>query len=129
MEIQFQQSTTPGEYRELVQRYSFLVDAEMQRLEESPDTRYLADRLPQLISAVNVIGYLRGQDNMFVEERPPLDFQSALYRNEDAFERRLSALVAKVMSSPSAEEYQAKLKRYYFDFRTQSNGVPNEGTV
>ena len=115
MEIAFEQPHTAEQYRHLVQTYSFLVDAEMKLVEDEPSDSYLAERLPALISAVNVIGYLRGQHGVFVDARPPLDFQKELYRNEDAFEGRLAALVRRVEASASAGSYAENLRAYYLN--------------
>ena len=128
MKIVFQSLTTAEEYCELVQRYAFLVDAEMKLAEETVETSYGSEWLPQCISAVNVIGYLRGQHNMFVEERPQLDFQGAIYHNEDSFERRLALLIAKILQSASAEVYKTKLQEYYVDYRTRTENY-NEASA
>lgn len=117
MEIEFTQPASADEYRDLVQWYSYLVDAELIKLEEATDEKTLAERIPHIISAVNVIGYLRGQHNMFIDERPPLDFQSALYKNEDAFEQRMESLISRVTESEFAGIYRNKLRGYYLDFR------------
>ena len=118
MAIEFQQPATADEYRDLVQKYSFLVDAQLKLVEENEDNHYLIGFLPALISAVNVIGYLRGQDNMFIDARPWLDFQTELYRNEDAFEHRLSALISRIMNSANSEEYKNRIQEYYMNVRT-----------
>jgi len=125
--MEYKLPTTPEEYIAMVQSFAGLADAEMVRAEEEQDMHTLALRLPGLISIVNVIGYLRGQDNFFLDVRPSGlgAHQSDLYALEDAFEKRLNTLIEKVEASPEAENLKTRLETYYILARL-GNIVPQE---
>lgn len=123
--IQFRPPQNQGEYIDMVERFSGLVDKEMKKTEseENPGRIHaIALRLPALISLVNTIGYLRGQDGVFLDIRPEdmhgSGRQGDLYKNEDEFEKRLQNLIDEVGTSEEASFYRETLERYYITART-----------
>ena len=107
------------EYKDLVEKFLYLVDSEFEKCEslKNSDISGLATSMPKLISLVNTIGYLRGQDNAFVDVRPSIDFQDELYRNEDLFEKRLYALIEFINSSEARDKYKFCVKEYFLKAR------------
>ena len=123
--IQFRPPQNKDEYIDLVERFSGLVDQEMKKTEseENPGRIHaIASRLPALISLVNTIGYLRGEDSVFLDVRPEdmrtSGRQGDLYKNEDLFEKRLQNLIDEVGTSDEAKFYRDTLERYYITART-----------
>lgn len=118
--MQPQSISTQEEYKILVEQCLFLVNSEVKKAESYRDSGNhsdLASRLAVLISLVNFIGYLRGQDNVFLDTRPPFDFQKDLYEQEILFENRLVALIEYVNQSPSAEKAKFVVSQYYMKNR------------
>lgn len=114
---------TAEEYKDLVSKYSWLVDSELIKIEtvikEHPDQANI-EALPKLISLVNVVGYLRGQDGAFLDIRPDevTEYQRELYDNEDAFESRLREIIKTICVDPkNIERYKAVLDRYFLKAR------------
>jgi hypothetical protein len=114
---------TAEEYKDLVSKYSWLVDSELLKIEtvikEHPDQANI-EALPKLISLVNVVGYLRGQDGAFLDIRPDevTEYQRELYDNEDAFESRLREIIKTICVDPkNIERYKAVLDRYFLKAR------------
>lgn len=113
------------DYKDLVSKYSWLVDSELQKIElnikEHPANLDMSiESLPKLISLVNVIGYLRGQGNAFIEVRPEgvAEYQQELYDNEDDFENRLLAAIKTICADPkNLERYEVALERYFVKAR------------
>ncbi len=133
MAISFTQMQSSEEYKDLIQKYSYLVDQELSRIESQLSEltpQDVAGVLPKFISAINVIGYLRGQDGMFIEARPgSITFQKDLYENEDAFEERLRKLISYVKKdSKSFLQYRNLLNEYYLEARglrsTKASFIP-----
>ncbi len=113
------------EYINLVEMLSSLVDQELLRAEADHREGKVHDivlRLPAIISTVNTIGYLRGEDGMFLDFRPEdirgTSLQKALYVNQDAFELRLQALIDFIGTTEEAAFYRETLERYYITART-----------
>jgi len=124
--MKFTDIKTADEYIDLVGKYSWLVNSELQKLEanvrEHPEQINM-ESLPKLISMINVIGYLRGQDGAFLDSRPEgvSEYQSELYKNEDAFENRLNNIIKTICANPkNLEDYKAILGRYFINAR-----IPN----
>lgn len=123
--------TNQEDYLRLVKQYSGLVDYELTLVEgymsEGRRPSDLANYIPKVVSLVNVVGYLRGQDGVFMntlEVRSGI--VSQLYENEDDFERRLSAVMEYVTSDAEAMKFcRAKLMEYYLLHRGITFG---EGT-
>ncbi|QQS39249.1 hypothetical protein IPM62_01375 [Candidatus Woesebacteria bacterium] len=106
-------------YKKLFDDLVSLVDQQLAKYEKtdvSPET--IARYLPTLISLVNTIGYLRGQDGVFLDFRPKTDNQDHFFEVEDAFEKRLTSLIEKVMASDMSEYYKKKLHSYFCLVRT-----------
>ncbi len=112
--------TSQDEYKEFVEHTIFLVDSELKKLEilkDQNDHHTLALTLAKNISAVNFISYLRGEDNMFVDVRPHVDFQKDLYATEDEFEKRLRDLIDYVKTTESKDLVKWQLTEYYLKQR------------
>ena len=124
--MKFTDIKTAEEYIDLVGKYLWLVDSELQKLEanvkEHPEQINM-ESLPKLISMINVIGYLRGQDGAFLDSRPEGvgEYQTELYKNEDAFENRLNEIIKTICANPkNLESYKGTLERYFLKAR-----IPN----
>lgn len=107
------------EYKDLVEKFSFLVEKEFEKCEKMKDGDILGviQNLPKLISLVNTIGYLRGQDGAFLEARPHTDFQPDLYKNEDVFEAKLYKLIDFISSPEAKARYRQRLEEYFLKAR------------
>lgn len=121
--IDFIQPTTAAEYRQLVEHFSFLVDAEFKKFENinsSEEAHTAALEAPKLVSLVNTIGYLRGQDNAFLDVRPHevVEYQKELYANEDGFEDRLKELLKKIVSFGKTDVYNYYMNEYFIKSRS-----------
>lgn len=115
-----QKFNSADEYKKFVEHAVFLVDGELKKLEilkENNDHHAIALALAKNVSAVNFIGYLRGQDNMFVESRLHVDFQKDLYKMEDELEKRLWVLIDYVKTSESKDLAEWQLNEYYLKHR------------
>jgi hypothetical protein len=120
MKLELRKMQDENEYKEFVERYYYLADGELRDAESfraRDDHHEVALLLPQLISIVNIVGYLRGQDNRFVTLRPSTGFQSALYEKESEFERRLRALIDFVKATASAALLLESIREYYLKNR------------
>ena len=73
--------------------------------------------LPKLVSLVNTIGYLRGQDNAFLDVRPSTSVQNELYENESEFEARLTVIIDKIIESGEVEYYKRRMDEYFLRAR------------
>lgn len=111
--------TTVEEYKRVVEAFYYLVDEEMkwaETIKEKNDHSGLSVGMPKLISLVNCIGYLRGQDNAFLDIRPAgvsQELQKELYRYENEFEARLHKLILYLNASPSKVYYKECLEQYF----------------
>jgi hypothetical protein len=123
--MKFTDIKVAANYKDLVSKYSWLVDSELRKVElnikEHPVNLDMnIESLPKLISLVNVIGYLRGQDNAFIEIRPNgvVEYQSELYNNEYAFERRLSDIIKTICADPkNLDRFKITLGHYFVEAR------------
>ncbi len=123
MDIQKKQLFTAEEYTKLVRNFVTLVDEQLKIWEE--DTRdkeylhHLAGRMPVIISLVNTVGYLRGQDCVFVDIRPSTENQNEFYKYEHLLESRLKKLIDMLMDSDEKEYYIEMLEGYLVKSRTK----------
>jgi len=111
------------EYLRIAGKVAFLIDTEIQSAEaDIKQDRFqkVALRLPALISSVNFFGYLRGQDNMFVNVRPMTELQKELYKIEDNMESRLNLLI-KTVNNKAPQVYRHRLLEYF----VTSRGITN----
>lgn len=121
MELKPKSMQSEGEYQNFIEQYYYLTDGELkigELLQKQNDHHSLALLLPKLISIVNVAGYLRGQDNRFIDLRPHVSFQSALYKKEDEYEKRLNALIEFMKSTDSAKFLVERIQEYYLKHRS-----------
>lgn len=122
MKITPSKVTTSDDYITLVEHFSGLVYEEFRLA--GADLRQgriheVARILPAFISLVNTIGYLRGQDGVFIEVRPQTPkYQDALYANELRFEAQLEDFIDTVLASSEASYYKDRLREYFVDART-----------
>jgi len=111
------------EYEKLFNDFISLVDKQLEYFEKDDvNMDSLARNLPALISLVNTIGYLRGQDGMFLDFRPHTDKQSHFYKQEDVYEKRLVSLIERVLGSNAKDYYLKRLHSYYCKVRTLEGG-------
>lgn len=121
--MEYLKITSSAEYLALVQQYSYLVDHLLSLVEDEMKDGFapqqVVSRLPQLISLVNVIGYFRGQDGMFMDlHELKSQHTSELYKNEDLFEARLWKIIDYVTADEAAaKQYKALLQQYYLQQR------------
>lgn len=124
--MKLQPIETAHAYMDLVSRYSWLVDSELKKAEsainESPEhgPESIINSIPKLISLVNVVGYLRGQDYAFIDVRPHevINQQSELCKNEDEFEARLIKIVQAAYDNPkNREKYEWRIRNYFLKAR------------
>lgn len=125
MNSEMQKPETVEAYMLMAKQFAWLVDAELTKLErdaQAGDLHTVTHRLPALISTINTVGYLRGQDGLFLDFRPgdlAGDCQRQLYAAEDAVEGRLWRLIDLVWKDENSQkEYLAKLQTYYIHART-----------
>ncbi|MBP7774747.1 hypothetical protein KA078_03070 [Candidatus Woesebacteria bacterium] len=100
----------------LVESYYYLVDMELKKAEsrmQNGEHESLSFLLPRVMCAVNTIGYLRGQDNIFVDFRPPVSFQRDLYAIEGECERRLSTLLNYIATTQSNQLFIEEKHKYF----------------
>ncbi len=122
MELNKQEITTAEEYVDFVRKFATLLDMQMRRYEDDLTDQSLINlsrQMPALISAVNTMGYLRGQDGMFLDLRPMTNNQQEFYALEDGFEVRLSALIDYLMNSSQKDFYLERLDSYYVKVRSK----------
>jgi len=123
MEITKHTITTADEYVDFVRKFVTLVDEQLRFYEKENigdgELLGLATQMPALISLVNTVGYLRGQDGMFLDIRPSTDKQQEFYALEDEFEHRLKKLIDTVMNSNQKDIYLDRLHTYFIKARSQ----------
>ncbi len=123
MDIQLRKIATSEEYAEFVRKFATLLDEQLvdgeDRAKKQENLHDLAWQMPAIISAVNTLGYLRGQDGMFLGHRDNSDDQKEFYGYEDLFETRLNKLIDVMMSSAEKEYYQERLESYFVKSRTK----------
>lgn len=111
-------------YTEFVRAFATLLDQQLTLLEGymngKEGAHNLIQHMPAIISLVNTVGYLRGQDGMFLDIRPRTENQKEFYGYEDLFEKRLSTLIDFVLSSDEKEYYRERLESYFVKARTKS---------
>ncbi len=109
--IPFIEIKSQEEYRELVAKFSWLVDFDLQEAERrtaNNDINGLAGILPRI--ALNVLA-IRNFREGFIDAFPHRsNIQRDLYNNQDHFEGRIYKLVDQIESSPHKDKYQYKWK-------------------
>lgn len=123
MDIQQRQLSTADEYTNFVREFVTLLDKQLSlwedRAKNKEELRDLALQMPAIISLVNTVGYLRGQDGMFLDIRPRTDNQNEFYAYEDLFEKRLSNLIDILLYSNEKKFYKERLESYLIESRTK----------
>ena len=111
------------EYTNFVREFVTLLDQQLcywEIMAKNKERHYeVAHQMPALISLVNTVGYLRGQDGMFLDIRPKTDNQKEFYGYEDAFEKRLENLIDIIMDSDQKQHYLERLDSYLVKSRTK----------
>lgn len=126
MDIQKIHVTTSEEYVEFVRKFATLLDEQMSTIEKKAETEGVSavvSQIPPIISLVNTMGYLRGQDGMFLDIRPSTAYQKEFYALEDMFEARLYKLVDAIMQSDQKQYYVDRLDKYYMKARAYNREV------
>ena len=123
MDIQKQQLPTAEEYTKFVREFATLLDKQLSvwedRAKNKENLHELARQMPAIISLVNTVGYLRGQDGMFLNIRPRTENQNEFYGYEDLFEKRLDKLIDMLMDSDEKDFYKERLESYLIKLRTK----------
>ncbi len=111
-------------YTEFVRAFATLLDKQLTIVEgyvnRKDGAHNLIQQMPAIISLVNTVGYLRGQDGMFLDIRPRTENQKEFYEYEDLFEKRLGILIDFLLNSEEKEYYQERLESYFVKSRTKS---------
>lgn len=109
--IPFVEIKSQEEYREVVAKFSWLVDFDLQEAERraaNNDIDGLAGILPRI--ALNVLA-IRNFREGFIDAFPHRsEIQRDLYNNQDHFEARVYELVGELEASPHTDKYQCKWK-------------------
>jgi len=127
MDIQKNLLSTGDEYTKFVREFITLLDEQFsiwEELAKNESNLYdLARQMPAIISLVNTVGYLRGQDGLFLSIRPSTENQSEFYKYEDEFEKRLEKLIDILMDSDVKDFYKDKLESYLVKLRTKQKAT------
>lgn len=123
MDIQKQQLINADEYTKFVREFVTLLDEQLRvwedRVKNTGVLHDLALQMPAIISLVNTVGYLRGQDGLFLDIRPRTENQGEFYKYEDQFEKRLRQLIDLLMNSDERDFYEERLESYLVKSRTK----------
>ena len=123
MDIQQRQLSTAEEYINFVREFVTLLDKQLAIFEDfsknEEKLHELAHVMPAIISLVNTVGYLRGQDGLFIEIRPYTKNQGEFNKYEALFESRLNKLIDVLMGSDEKDYYMERLESYLVKFRTK----------
>ena len=123
MDIKKQRLVTDNEYTKFVREFVTILDEQLSVWEDRAKNKEglhdLARQMPAIISLVNTVGYLRGQDGMFFDIRPHTENQSEFYGYEDLFEKRLDQLIDILMDSDEKDYYKERLESYLIKSRTK----------
>lgn len=125
LENNFKKIETAEGYTEFVRTFALLLDKQLTLMEgymkSANGAHDLVQQMPALISLVNTIGYLRGQDGMFLDIRPNTpENQKEFYELEDMFEKRLNSIIDFLLQSDEKRYYQERLEMYFIKARTES---------
>jgi hypothetical protein len=119
-----------NEYIEFAEKFYLMVKKELEKWEklseDENNLRELIHVMPSLISAVNTVGYLRGQDGMFSESKPPIPLiedMNRLRSNEAECEGKLDELIKTLLSSKEKEYYIGRITSYFV--KARSNQKPD----
>jgi hypothetical protein len=121
-DIRKEEIKTGEEYTKFVREFVTLLDRELsvleERVEKKEDIRNIARRMPAIISLVNTVGYLRGQDNVFLKIRPSTENQREFYNYENLFEDRLNKIIEFLLDSEEKDFYIEILESYLVKVRS-----------
>jgi hypothetical protein len=95
----------------------------------SGEIHIVLQRLPGMISIVNTIAYLRGQDGFFLDERPAgvTDFQKELYGLEATGEKFLDYITREICNDPAQiSKLRARLMEYFVQARIPRDIIREE---
>ena len=109
---------TSDEYYKLVEKLNNLINNEFDKNLNSKDNidEYFVDRIVYLISLVNTIAYLRGDNNFFIQNREiNSDDQEKFYKFENELNNKLREKIQIILESNLKEYYLKKIKTYYCD--------------
>jgi len=118
--------TNADEWQQFVEQFVTLLDKEMLKHEEKiKEPSYapgLVHVMPALISLVNTVGYLRGQDGMIASDMDPnirIPLTDKIREYENHFEVRLDKLIDILLASDQKDYYTERLDSYFTKCRTK----------
>lgn len=111
---------TSDQYLAFASEFASLVKMALAKAEGdiAQDAHAVAKTMPALISLVNSVGYLRGQDSILVDFTPEGTDRKPLYAAEDECENRLNKLISTLLQSDEAAYYRQKLENYLVKSRS-----------
>lgn len=118
--LSFKEPFTQDEYLQLAENMGRLLEAEYDmtlKSLEAGEIHIAVLKLPALISTVNFIGYLRGQDGMFSEDMPS-EVSTKIRKIEEAWEQHLTELIEKTCMLPGGTvNLRKRLSDYFIEAR------------
>ena len=116
MDIEKRQITTGEQYTDFVIKFVTLLDQELLVLEERIKNKKRYSQCCTANASDNLssytVGYLRGQDGIFLEIRPMTENQREFYKFEDLFEDRLNKIIELILDSEEKDFYIKRLESY-----------------
>ncbi|MBI4122027.1 MAG: hypothetical protein HY461_01715 [Parcubacteria group bacterium] len=111
---------TSEQYSQIASDFTSLVKVALKKAKQDvvSDPYDVALTMPALISLVNTVGYLRGQDGVFVDSMPPGIDHKAMYAVEDECEKELNEIIEILLKSKEADLYRRRLESYFVKSRT-----------
>ncbi len=110
------------EYVAFVEKYCSLLNEQLliyeERVKNPSRISSVVNQLPPLIALVETVGYLRGQDGLFLYLRPSTNEQKRFYSLEAEFEARLQKLIQTVLRSDFKDDYLQQLQAHFEYART-----------
>ena len=114
---------TSEDYVLFVEQFTNLLDQELSKwenlLRNQENLKKVIHAMPALISLINTVGYLRGQDGMFDFRPLTIANQKDFYAYEDAFEKRLNDIIDVILASDEKEYYKQLLDSYFTKVRSK----------
>jgi len=114
---------TAEDWKIFIEQYVSLIENEFaiweSRISEPTNIHDLAVAMPALITLVNTLGYLRGQDGVFsrLNMGIRLEMNNQLYEYENTFNKRLQKLIDVIMQSEEKNIYIQTLQNYFINSR------------
>ncbi len=104
------------EYLRFAESFFAMAERECVRMKERIEKEGASaavHQMPALISLVNCVGYLRGQDGMLYEA-PRSGILGPLYKMEDTVEKHLDEIIQSILAADQVKEvYKERLMNYF----------------